>query len=117
MCNVAETKRLLVKKISQVIFFCLLFHVGEVGWMEKRIGVVGIVVESKENVPRLNSILSEFGENIIGRMGVPVKHSKGISVISLIVEGTTDEIGSLTGKLGNLSGITVKTALTKVSID
>lgn len=85
--------------------------------MDKRIGVVGIVVESKENVPRLNTILSEFGENIIGRMGVPYHRGKGLSVISLIVEGTTDEIGALTGKLGNLPGITVKTALTKVNID
>ena len=83
--------------------------------MDKRIGVVGIVVESKENVPRLNSILSEFGENIIGRMGIPYQRGKGLSVISLIVEGTTDEIGALTGKIGNLEGITVKTALTKVS--
>lgn len=84
--------------------------------MEKRIGVVGIVVESRENVPRLNSILSEYGQNIIGRMGIPYQRVKGLSVISLIVEGTTDEIGALTGKLGSLTGVTVKTAMTKVSI-
>ena len=83
--------------------------------MEKRIGVVGIVVESKENVPRLNAVLSEFGDNIIGRMGVPYQRGKGLSVISLIVEGTTDEIGALTGKIGNLHGINVKAALTKVN--
>lgn len=84
--------------------------------MEKRIGVVGIVVESRENVPRLNSILSEYGQNIIGRMGIPYQRVKGLSVISLIVEGTTDEIGALTGKLGSLTGVTVKTAMTKVNI-
>ncbi len=84
--------------------------------MERRIGVVGIVVESKENVSRLNAILSEFGEIVIGRMGVPYRCNKGFSVISLIVEGTTDEIGALTGKIGNLSGITVKTALTKMNV-
>lgn len=83
--------------------------------MDKRIGVVGIVVESKENVPRLNAVLSEYGDNIIGRMGVPYQGGKGLSVISLIVEGTTDEIGALTGKIGNLHGITVKAALTKVN--
>lgn len=85
--------------------------------MEKRIAVVGIVVESKENVPRLNAILSEYGESIIGRMGIPCGRSRGLSVISLIVEGTTDEIGALTGKLGSLKGITVKTALTKVTVE
>jgi len=82
--------------------------------MEKRLGVVGIVVKSKENVPRLNAILSEFGECIVGRMGVPY-HKRGISVISLIVDGTTDEIGALTGKLGSLKGVIVKSALTKTS--
>lgn len=82
--------------------------------MEKRIGVVGIVVESKENVPRLNAILSEYSDFIVGRMGVPYKER---SVIALIVDGTTDGIGALTGKLGNLPGIIVKTALTKVSTE
>lgn len=85
--------------------------------MEKRIGVVGIVVESKEHVARLNAILSEYGENIIGRMGIPYGKTKGLSVISLMVEGTTDEIGALTGKLGSLKGITVKSALTKITLE
>ncbi|MFY9174631.1 MAG: TM1266 family iron-only hydrogenase system putative regulator [Peptococcia bacterium] len=84
--------------------------------MTRRIGVVGIVVESKESVPQLNAIISDYAQNIIGRMGVPYHYYKELSVISLIVEGTTDEIGALTGKLGNLKGITVKTALTKVSM-
>lgn len=82
--------------------------------MEKRIGVIGIVVENKENVQKVNQILSEFSDNIVGRMGVPYRE-KGLFVISLIVDGTTDEIGSLTGKLGNISGIKVKTALTKLT--
>lgn len=81
--------------------------------MEKRIGVVGIVVENKENVPRLNAILSEHSACIVGRMGIPYS-KKNLSVISLIVDGTTDEIGALTGKLGALKGIIVKTALTKI---
>lgn len=85
--------------------------------MDKRIGVVGIVIESKENVPRLNAVLSEFSENIIGRMGIPYQRGTGLSVISLIVEGTTDDMGALTGKLGNLQGITVKAALTRVNIE
>lgn len=85
--------------------------------MEKRIGVVGIVVEQKDDVSRLNAILSEFADNIVGRMGVPYSKVKNLSVISLIVLGTTDEIGALTGKLGGLRGINVKTALTKTVIE
>lgn len=81
--------------------------------MEKRIGVVGIVIESKDNVQRLNGILSEFSEIIVGRMGIPYEQ-KGFSVISLIVDGTTDDIGALTGKIGALHGITVKTAVSKI---
>jgi len=84
--------------------------------MEKRIGVVGIVVVSKENIPRLNAILSEYGHCVVGRMGVPY-HKKALSVISLIVDGSTDEIGALTGKLGSLKGVIVKSALTKVATD
>ncbi|MDK2822652.1 MAG: hypothetical protein PWQ67_197 [Clostridia bacterium] len=78
--------------------------------MEKRIGVVGIVVEEKENVSRLNAILSEHGDIIIGRMGIPRRGS--VNVIALIVEGSNEEVGALTGKLGNLKGIKVRSALT-----
>ncbi|WP_026486739.1 TM1266 family iron-only hydrogenase system putative regulator [Caldanaerobius polysaccharolyticus] len=81
--------------------------------MEKRIGVIGIVVEHREQVAdSLNRILSEYGDIIVGRMGIPYR-DRGLSVISLIVDGTTDEIGALTGKLGNLAGVRVKTALTR----
>lgn len=80
--------------------------------MEKRIGVVGIVVEDLEAAPRVNSILHEFAEIIVGRMGIPYKE-KQISVISLIVDGTSDEVSALTGKLGKIGGISVKSALTK----
>ncbi len=80
--------------------------------MEKRIGVIAIVVEDREKVgDKLNFYLSQFGEIIIGRMGVPYKE-RNISVISLIVDGTTDEVGALTGKLGNLKGVKVRTAFT-----
>ncbi|HHY92523.1 MAG TPA: CopG family transcriptional regulator [Firmicutes bacterium] len=80
--------------------------------MERRLGVVGIVVTGRENVaPRLNAILTEYGEIIVGRMGIPY-HEREVSVIALIVDGTTDQIGALTGKLGSLPGVTVKSALT-----
>ncbi|MGS0763584.1 TM1266 family iron-only hydrogenase system putative regulator [Syntrophomonas curvata] len=81
---------------------------------DKRIGVIGIVVEDREMAPRVNQILSEHAAMIIGRMGLPYRE-KDISVISLIVDGSTDELGALTGKLGNLPQVTVKSALTQYS--
>lgn len=77
---------------------------------ESRLGVVGIVIENRESVPRVNQILSDYAEIIIGRMGIP--HLKReVAVISLIVDGSTDEIGGMTGKLGSLKGVQVKSAL------
>ena len=85
--------------------------------MKKRIGVVAVVIrERKKAVDRLNSLLSEHSQIIIGRMGRPYKE-QDMSVMAIIVEGTTDEIGALTGKLGNLPGITLKTALTTCETD
>ncbi len=78
--------------------------------MEQRIGVIGIVVEDRDNARRINSILGEHNEIIIGRMGVPYRE-RGLSLISLIVDGSTDEIGAMTGKLGNLQGVKVRSAL------
>ncbi|AZT91407.1 CopG family transcriptional regulator [Caldicellulosiruptor changbaiensis] len=81
--------------------------------MERRIGVIGIVVENRKEVSdKLNKILSDHGDIIVGRMGIPYKE-RGLCVISLIVDGTTDEIGALTGKLGALKSVKVKSALTK----
>ena len=79
---------------------------------EKRLGVVGIVIEDRQVVPKVNQILSEHADLIIGRMGLP-HLARDVSVISLIVDGSTDQVGSLTGKLGNIPHVTVKSALTK----
>lgn len=78
---------------------------------EQRIGVVGIVVRDRlTSAPKVNQILSEYAHIIIGRMGVPYR-DRGISVIALIVDGDTDTLGAMTGKLGALSGVRVKTAI------
>lgn len=80
--------------------------------MNRRIGVVGIVIEEPRHVAeKVNAIISEHGSIILGRMGIP-RPEYQVGVMSLIIEGTTDEIGSLTGRLGNLPGVTVKSALT-----
>ena len=79
----------------------------------KRVGFVGIIVEDrKKAAPRVNDILSEYGDVIVARVGLPYRERK-CSVITLIVDATTDELGSLTGKLGALEGVSVKSALTK----
>lgn len=80
--------------------------------MDKRICVVGIVIENLDNVSVVNNILHDYSVIIVGRMGIPYRE-KGISVISLIVDGSMDEISAMTGKLGRIHGVTVKTAITK----
>jgi len=79
--------------------------------MEKRVGSAIILILERENVQYLNEVLSKHSQIIIGRLGLP--RSNGQSIISLVLEGTTDEIGSLTGQLGRLSGIQVKSVLLK----
>lgn len=80
--------------------------------MENRVGVVAIVVEDLISAPNVNQILHEYSSLIVGRMGIPYKE-KQISVISIIVDGTTDEISALTGKLGKIKAVNVKSAITK----
>lgn len=79
--------------------------------MEKRVGTVIIQINSNEYVALMNDILSHHAGIILGRQGLP--RSNGKNLISLILEGTTDEIGSLTGRLGRLDGIQVKSVLLK----
>lgn len=82
----------------------------------KRIGVVGIVVTSKERVNEIQMLLSLYSDIIIGRMGVP-DHESGVNAISVIVKGSVEEISALTGKLGKLENVNVKSALTPVEVD
>lgn len=77
--------------------------------MEKRIAVVGIIIENKDSVEKLNSLLHEYGENIVGRMGLPYR-DRNISIVSLAVDASQDIISSMTGKIGNIDGISVKAA-------
>lgn len=76
-----------------------------------RMGFVGIVVEKKDEIAEVNRILSLFSEMIRGRIGIP-NQADNSAVIGLVVEGTNARVGALTGKLGNIPGITVKSALT-----
>lgn len=81
--------------------------------METRVAVISIIVENRESVLQLNSLLHEYGEYVIGRMGIPYK-KKNINVISVALDAPQDIIASLSGKIGKLDGISVKTAYSSV---
>lgn len=81
--------------------------------MDRRLGFVGIIIEDRKKAAhRVNEILSEYGDMVVARVGLPYKE-RSCSVITLIVDTNTDELGALTGKLGALEGVSVKSALTK----
>ena len=76
--------------------------------MDTRIALIGIILESRESEDALNHLLTEFGEYIIGRMGIPYRE-KGIHIISVALDAPNNVISSLSGKLGMLPGISTKT--------
>lgn len=80
--------------------------------MNERIATISIFIEEKDNVEKVNHILSDFSDIIISRMGIPYRE-KRLSVIVLILDGTNEKIGALSGKIGNLKGVSVKTAMKK----
>ena len=81
--------------------------------MESRVAVMGIIVEEAESVEALNALLHDYSRFIVGRMGIPYRE-KNIHVISVVIDAPQDEISTLSGKIGNLPGISVKTAYSKI---
>ncbi len=85
-----------------------------VGDMDKRLGFVGIIIENRKNsASQVNQVLSDFGDDILARVGLPYR-ARQWNVITLTVEMSTDRLGSLTGRLGAIEGVMVKSALAKV---
>ena len=82
--------------------------------METRVAVMSIIVEDPAAVEQLNSLLHAYGEYIIGRMGLPYRKRK-INIISIALDAPQDTIAALAGKVGNLPGISVKTAYSSVT--
>ncbi len=80
--------------------------------METRVAIISIIVENNEVTESLNGLLHEYGEYIIGRMGIPYR-KKGIYVISVAMDAPTDKINSLAGALGRIPGLTAKAAYSK----
>ena len=79
---------------------------------EKRIAVTAIVIDEESAVAQVNEILHQYSNIIIGRMGIPYRE-RNVSVISVAVDAEPDKISSLTGKLGKISGVSVKSAVSK----
>lgn len=84
--------------------------------METRIALIGIIVESRESIEKLNTTLSEYSEYIIGRMGIPYQ-KKNVSIISIVIDAPNNVISALSGKLGMLPHVTTKTIYSKISSD
>ena len=82
--------------------------------METRVAVMSIIVEDPGAVERINGYLHEFGDYIIGRMGLPYRKRK-ISIISIALDAPQNTISSLAGKIGSLPGVSVKTAYSSVT--
>ena len=81
--------------------------------METRVAVMGIIVENSDSVESLNSLLHEYADYIIGRMGLPYK-KRGVSVVSIAIDAPQDTISALSGRIGKLSGVSAKTAYSNV---
>lgn len=81
--------------------------------METRIAVMGIIVENMESVELLNVILHDYGEYIVGRMGIPYR-KKNVNIVSIAVDAPQDVISALSGKIGKIQGVSVKTAYSNV---
>ncbi|WP_298781023.1 TM1266 family iron-only hydrogenase system putative regulator [uncultured Fretibacterium sp.] len=81
--------------------------------METRVAVMSIVVENVDSVEELNGILHEYGEHIIGRMGLPYRRRK-VHIISIALDAPQDTISALSGRVGSLNGVSVKTAFSNV---
>ena len=81
--------------------------------MNTRVAVMSIIVENSEMTAELNAVLHSYGEFIIGRMGIPYRQ-RGINIISVAIDAPQDVISTLSGKIGNLEGISTKTVLSNV---
>ena len=82
--------------------------------METMLALIGIVVENNESAKKINDILHEYGEFIVGRMGIPYR-KRNVSVISIVIGAPGDAISALAGKLGMIPDVSIKTVYSKLS--
>lgn len=81
--------------------------------METRVAIIGIIVENKDSIGKLNAILHEYNDYIIGRMGIPYA-KRQINIISIVIDAPNNVISALSGKLGMLPNVNIKTVYSKV---
>ena len=81
--------------------------------METRVSIIGIIVEKTDSVDKLNELLHEYGDYIIGRMGLPYQ-KKNVNIISIALDAPMDVINTLSGKIGMIDGISSKLVCSKV---
>jgi putative iron-only hydrogenase system regulator len=81
--------------------------------MDSRVAVMSVIVENGDTIPLLNTILHEYGEYVVGRMGIPYR-KRNINIISIALDAPQNTIATLSGKIGNLPGISVKTAFSNM---
>lgn len=80
---------------------------------ENRLAVISVIVEDRAQSPQINSLLSAFGDYVIGRMGIPYRE-KEVSVICVAIDAPAEIINNLTGKIGMLKGVSAKTLMSKI---
>ena len=81
--------------------------------MDNRVAVISIIVEKEEAVAPLNGLLHQYGQFIIGRMGIPYR-AKGVNIICVAIDAPNDEINALTGALGRVEGLNAKATYSNV---
>ena len=84
--------------------------------MESKIALIGIIIEKAESVAEANQLLHEFSTYIVGRMGIPYR-DKGLNIICIVMDAPENKISALSGKLGKVPGVSVKTMLAKTGKD
>ena len=105
--------RFFPRRPPQIIVLILLGRrSGEQNMEEERIGFVGIVIEDLSQAARVNQVVGQFQELVMGRIGVP-DHARAMAVIGLLVRGGSVQVGAFAARLGNIPGVQVKSALTK----
>lgn len=83
--------------------------------MDKRVAILGIIVENADMVSKVNELLHEYRDYIIGRMGMPYKQ-RNIAVISIVMDAGNDVINALSGKIGKIDGVSAKAVYSKTSV-
>ena len=81
--------------------------------MDNRVAIIGIIAENTDSAEQINDLLHQYSQYIVGRMGIPYREKK-ISIISIAIDAPQDMISTLSGKIGKLPGISVKTAYSNV---